>query len=300
ALKGRDGEIPVSAYHEEINTLKIDKLSNRVTIISIIIPFLIGAVLVYAYLDIKKRMVDVDLTKQTQLERISQQLEEKLNALDVKIAKNRFALDNKLPEISKKTVSIEGHIAKLTNEKADNKAVKNKFKKLEKQVANNANQDKTNTRTIERINKQILSTINENQNKFDETAKQIKDEINLFKEEFDARLLELSDYEQQIGELRKDTSLLDKKFKALEQDIVSKAVIDKKINLLKTDLTNQVNSLNKKLAASISRLQKDLDRLSKSMSVKAPKNIKPAGKPKPRINIDSSGSTDIKEESLTQ
>ena len=37
-LKQKDSDISSSIHSEEINTLKIDKLSNRVTIISIIIP----------------------------------------------------------------------------------------------------------------------------------------------------------------------------------------------------------------------------------------------------------------------
>ena len=303
-LENNAGEIPRSTYHEEINTLKIDKLSNRVTIISIIIPCLIGAILIFAYLDMKERVVDVDLTKQNQFEIISQQLEEKLNALDVKIAKNKFSLDNKLPELDNKTVALEGQIAKLNTTKADTKIFNNKFTKLEKHISNNTKQDKTTIQTIERINKQTLSTIKENQNQLDKTAQQIKDEINLFKEEFDARLLELSDYEQQIGELRRDSSLLDKKYKRLEQEGVLQVTLDEKIKQVNTDLNHhiknldqQIAKLNQKVTANISRLQKDLDRLSNSSSSKT---IQKGTKPKPQINIDSSESVNIEEESLTQ
>ncbi|MCD4678530.1 MAG: hypothetical protein K8S18_21460 [Desulfobacula sp.] len=303
-LENNAGQIPRSTYHEEINTLKIDKLSNRVTIISIIIPCLIGAILIFAYLDMKERVVDVDLTKQNQFEIISQQLEEKLNALDVKIAKNRFSLDNKLPELDNKTVALEGQIAKLNTTKADTKTFNNKFTKLEKHISNNTKQDKTTIQTIERINKQTLSTIKENQNQLDKTAQQIKDEINLFKEEFDARLLELSDYEQQIGELRRDLSLLDKKYKRLEQEGVLQVTLDEKIKQVNTDLNHhmknldqQIAKLNQKVTANISRLQKDLDRLSNSSSSKI---IQKGTKPKPQINIDSSESVNIEEESLTQ
>ena len=300
-----ESDISASTYLEEINTLKIDKLSNRVTIISIIIPCMISAIIIFAYLDMKERVVDVDLTKQNQVERISQQLEEKFNALDVKIAKNKFDLENKLPEFDKKNISLEGQIAKLTSTKADTQTIKNKFTKLEKRVANNANQDKVTIQTIERINKQTLSTIKKNQNQFNKTAKKIKHEIKLFKKEFDARLLELSDYEQQIGELRMNVSLLDKKFKALQQDTVSQAELDEKINQLEVNLNNyiknldqQVAKLNQRLTTNISRIQKGLDRLSKPSSSNI---IKPTGtKPKPQINIDSSKSITIEEAPLTQ
>lgn len=310
-LQKTGSEIPASAYHQEINTLKIEKLSNRVTIISIILPCLIGAIIVFAYLDIKERMVDVDLTKQNQIEKIFQQLTEKLNAQDVKIAKNKFEFEKKLPELDKKNSLLEGQIAKLTTTKADAETIENRFAKFEKRVANNTNQDKTTLQTIERINRQTLSSIKKNQIQFTKTARQIKkettlfkEETTLFKEEFDARLLELSDYEQQIGELRKNVSILDKKLKGFEQETVLNAVIDEKIHQLKKDLNShmktldqQVNKLNQRLTTNLSRIQNDLDQLSKTSS----STIKPTDtKPKPKINIDSSEPVTIEEESLKE
>lgn len=298
--KHTGSEIPASTHHEEINTLKIDKLSNRVTIISIIIPCLIGAILIFAYLDMKERVVDVDQTKQNQVDRISQQLEEKLNALDVKIARNRYDLDSKLPELNNKTVSIEGRIAKLVSGKADNKTIQNQFVKLEKRVSNNANQDKVTLQTFERVNKETLSAITKNQNLFDKTAQQIKEDIALFKEEFDAGLLELSDYEQQIGELRMNLSLLDKKYKRLYQETISQVQLDEKLIQLKTDLSahmekidEQVDTLNRELLSNIARIQKDIDLLPASFSPKNSTRKIPTGTtPKPQIKIE--------EESLTQ
>ena len=291
-LKKGAGGIPASTYHEEINTLKIDKLSNRVTIISIIIPCLIGAILVFAYLDMKERVVDVDLTKQSQVDRISQQLEEKLNALDVRIAKNRYDLDNQLPELSQKDRTIEGQIAKLTATKADNDTITAQFSKLEKQISSNAKQDKTNLQTIERIKKETFSSIQKNQTHFDTSARQIKDEITLFKEEFDARLLELSDYEQQIGELRKDLSLLDKKIKKVEQDNLTQLSLDRQTIMLRKELAQKLNTLDQKVTTNISRMQRDLDHLLKTSSNKT--------KPAPQINIDSTGSVNIEEELLAE
>ncbi|WP_051012321.1 coiled-coil domain-containing protein [Desulfobacula toluolica] len=306
--KHTGGQIPASTHHEEINTLKIEKLSNRVTIISIIIPCLISAIIIFAYLDMKERVVDVDQTKQNQVDKISQQLEERLNALDIKIARNRYDLDNKLPELNNKTVSIEGSIAKLVSGKADNKTIQNQFIKLEKRVSNNANQDKMTLQTLERVNKENLSAITKNQDLFDKAARQIKEEIALFKEKFDAELLKLSDSEQQIDELRMNLSLLDKKYKRLDRETISQAQLDKKLIQLKTDLNThmkktdeQVNTLNRELISNIARIQKSLDLLPSSFSPQNPtKKTQTHIKPKQPINIDSSGFMKIEEESLTQ
>jgi len=303
-----DSEIQVSNYHEEINTLKIEKLSNRVTIISIIIPCLIGAILFYAYLDIKERVVDVDQTKQNQVERISQQLEEKLNALDIKIAKNRFDLDNTLPELDKKNISLEGQITKFADSKADRKTINTQLEKVEKRISDNTALNKTSLLSIEKINKDTTVAVKELQNHFTKNTQTIKNEITLFKEEFDARLLVLSDYEQQIGELRKDLSLLDKKYKRVEQESISQVKLDEKLLELKTESTNQksnfdkqLDTFNKKFTASIAQLQKEVNLLIKESSTHNSKETVPAiTKPKPQINIDSSDPATIQEQPLTE
>jgi hypothetical protein len=299
SFKQNKKQSSASIYHEEINTLKIEKLSNRVTIISIIIPCLISAILIFAYLDMKERVVDADVTKQSQVDRISQQLEEKLNALDVKIARNRFDFDNNLPKLEQRIMSLEGQIAKLAGSMADMKTVKTGLEKIAKQVTNNANQDKTTLLTIEKINKQTLLTFKKDKAQFDKIVQQTKKENLAFKKDFNARLLELSDDDQQIGELRKNLSLLDKKYKNLENESISQVTVDNKIDLLETDFNNrintmdsQVNTLNQKLVANILRLQKDIDQLSNGAS----KSVKP----KPQISIDSSKPIKIKEKPLTQ
>ena len=306
-----ESELASSLYHDDINTLKIDKLSNRVTIISIIIPCLIGAILVFAYLDMKERLVDVDLTKKNQFEKMTLQIEGKLNALDVKIAKNKFQLENKLPEFEKKDVSLEGQITKLLNTKANIKEIETSFSKIEKKITQNASQGKKTIKaikTIENSNKQTLAAIKENQSiikknqlQFDTTTKLIKEDTKLFKEEFDARLLELSNYEQQIAELKKNIDLLNKKYEKLDQNYTSQANLDK-----------QVKKLSQRLTTNISVMQKDIDHILKTQSKPDKPQIQdtpPNSKQNtqqitpqitPQITIEPSTSIEIKQEPLTQ
>ncbi len=295
-----DSSIEGAVYHEEINTLKIDKLSNRITIISIIIPCIIGAILVFAYLDMKERVVDVDQTKNTQVERISQQLEEKLNALDVKIAKNKFDLDKQLPQITAKQTAFEGKMTKLAAAKADSKSVKSMMAKVEGKIVSNTKHDKALNTQVATLKKKLDTTLAENNTKVEKTVSQIKEEITLFKEEFDARLLELSNYEQQIGELKKDFSLMDKKVRRQEQESLSQADMDKALSELKSQFSsrlskfeNKITALDKKLAANISRLQKDLDLLVKQSS-------STSTGPTPQITVDVKESGAIEEKALTE
>jgi chromosome segregation ATPase len=272
--------IPIepTGYQEEITTLKIDKLSNRVTIISIILPCIIGAILIFAYLDMKERVVDVDQTKNTQVERVSQQLEEKLNALDVKIAKNRFDLDKQIPELGNRQTAVEGNLAKIVTDKANKKEVAGQLAKLEKQVS-------TSHKQLETMKKSMDKVVTENSALIDKTVVKIKEDIQLFKEEFDARLLELSDYELQLGELRKNFSLTDKKVRRVEEEAVSKTALSQKsdeltalVSTTADQLEKRVMMLDKKLAANISRLQKDIDLALKQSAG--------ASGPAPQLNID--------------
>lgn len=295
-------------YREEINTLKIDNLSNRVAIISVIIPCIIVAILVFAYFDIKKRIADVDLTKQNQVTHISQLLEEKLNALDVKIAKNKSDIDNQLPQIKKNQTSLEGQITKLNQSKVDKTTLEKNVGKIETKIIANTQLGKSTQKSIEFIKKENATALKQNLDQFDKNTQQINAEISLFKEEFDARLLALSDYEQQIGELRKNLSLLEKKFKYFDENAVTKTTAKKDIEQITSDfssqiknITAQINKLDQKLTSNYTRLQKDIDILSKTApNSPAPANSNRTGRVAPGINIDSADSIQIEEESLNQ
>ncbi len=251
------GQIQTSTFHEEMTASKIDKLSMRVTIISIIIPCLIGAVLFFAYIDLKERIAGADLNKGNQIKTLSQQLEKEIETADMKITQSKLELETKLKELKKKSTALEGKITQLTSAKDTNKSIFSQLSKLEKRTTNNANQNKASLQTIERINKSTLAAIKEN-----------KKQISLAKKEF----IDLSmAYGDLISELRKDISLLNKKHKELERTNLSQERFDKTIDQLKIDLNNQMTKFDKKIEmidkrsfANFSRLQKDIDLLIES------------------------------------
>lgn len=289
-----DADIQASMYHQEINTLKIEKLSQRITIISVIIPCIIIAILAFAYIDMKERVVDVDQTQGSQVAKIAKALEEKLNALDVRIAKATFDLDEKLALIEKKSQALENQAARMSSTKADSKSVEKalaKLAKLEKQIKANAGQDKSTLAAMERINRQLQAGIKENNVQFKSKSDQIKDEIQLFKEEFDARLLELSAYEQQIAELTKTTSLYDKKLKTLNQEIG--ADTDKKLAQVRQALERKIKAA---AASPVAAPAKPKASTPKAPAAPAPQPAAQAA-PKPPASQGDSG---ISEENLTE
>ncbi|NWH04536.1 hypothetical protein [Desulfobacter latus] len=261
-----------SMFQQEANTLKIEKLSQRVTIISVIIPCIILAILVFVYLDITEKVVDVDQTQANQTAQVSQDLEIKLNALDVRIAKATHALDEKLTAFESKRRALEEQTEKMSAAKVDLKAMDAALAKLDKRIKANADQDQSTLAAMERINQELLSTIDKNSSDFKAVSAQIKKEFRLFKEEFDARLLELSAYEQQIAQLVKDTGLLGKRVDALETNTA--AAIDKKLDkhlsLLRQDLENQIAGVKKRADAAYSTAKRAAATAAKPKTASTP------------------------------
>jgi hypothetical protein len=287
-------------YHRDVNTLRIEKLSNRVTLISVILPCLICAILVFAYLDMKERVVDVDTTKKLQVEKIAQQLEEKFNSLDLRIAKIKFDFDQQLPLMTKKEQELTNQVAKMSASKADAKTIQRALTALGKKVQKNTAQNKSTLAAIKASNLKLLAFITENNTQFKKNAGQIKSDITLFKEEFDARLLELSAYEEQIGQLRKNVSILNKKLKALELDGLSKNQLDKRFFKVQQSLEKMIQSLDKKLDKKI-----DQQTFVKPPSTNKADNLQNEQTPvviKPVPQIDTGGVTQesISEKTLNQ
>ena len=300
-------------YHQEINTIKIEKLSNRVTIISIIIPCLIIAVLVFAYMDIQEKVVDVDVTQKSQVEAMVKKTEEKLNALDVRIAKDRFDLEKGLEALSKKEQALENQVAKMAAEKADAKSLKTSLADLGKKIAANEASVKNTAKELKGVDKRFKTSLadaqksleaqlNKQMIQMDDRAVEIKEEITLFREEIDTRLALLSAYEEQIGQLRKTTSLIDKKVNGISSDIKTR---DKAFNtqLEKTRLAMEKNILDlearvKQLVAA-SKARPSSKPEKPSVTPSAPKAA-PSKAPVPQLDTDTSVPGGITQENLSQ
>jgi len=71
----------------EIEGLKVEKLSQRVTVITILIPILIAVILGVTYLDIKRRVISTENTGSKGFESLSRDLESRFSSLSLRQAK---------------------------------------------------------------------------------------------------------------------------------------------------------------------------------------------------------------------
>ena len=268
-LPGEDPDhtSPASFYRKDRNALKIDRLSTRVTIITFLLPVFMGVVLYFVYLDLKDRVMGMDEIKDSQVDYLSRQMEEKLNALDVRIAKNRFDLDEKLPVLEKKSGFLEGQLGKLTASKADLKTLEQEISKLADQLAkqdrriqNNADQHQVNLAEMERINAALLSALARDRERFENEIRTMKQEaakmdalkqdvaaLQALKQEMVSLQTRIRDSQADLEPFRKSLDRLETQVRDLENQLMDRTEITRRLMALKTEMIESLNNLEKKI-----------------------------------------------------
>lgn len=150
----------------EVNELKLEKINQRVTLISILIPVLIVVVLVITYLDIKKRVVRTEDTGASEFQKLSSDLESRFSSLSVRQARIEDAMDKLIEENNKATAALQVRldklqtavkdVNKLTAEQKESKAAMAEVVKQVNTVVEASNQAATQTAAItQELKKQI-------------------------------------------------------------------------------------------------------------------------------------------------
>ncbi|MBW2011553.1 MAG: hypothetical protein JRG68_05720 [Deltaproteobacteria bacterium] len=109
-----DDNPPDSPLQEGMEDLRIEKLNRRITLFSIFIPVLIGIILFFAYVDIKKRVTSLDDTGTDKVQSLSKEMEGRLSSLIVQYAKLESSVQKNFSSVSQTTSSLEKNLKKTT------------------------------------------------------------------------------------------------------------------------------------------------------------------------------------------
>ena len=130
-----DGQHPDSFYEDELGDLRRDsdihRLSRRVTILSILIPCLLCAVLVLAYLDVRERLNQLQSAGSREVQTLSEDVLNTAASLSDRYVK----LEKTSAVIQERVEKIEGDIKKLNTSKVDKEASDTASKKRSEEVA---------------------------------------------------------------------------------------------------------------------------------------------------------------------
>lgn len=136
-----------SAMREEIIEQRLEKLSIRVTLISILVPVLIFVIFTVAYLDMKSRIFSMHDTGVDELQKLSRDLESKFSSLSVRFAKFEDSFSEREASLkvieesfSKKIAPMEKAVSALeTSMKDVQKNIKESEIKIRELMATQAN-----------------------------------------------------------------------------------------------------------------------------------------------------------------
>ena len=113
-----------TVYQEEAKDRRLEKLGHRVTIISILIPVLIGVIFYMAYRDITSRVSRSQDTGAMEIQNLSAQLEENFAKLTVKYGELESALTQKLADLEKVDQAMKTNLKQAEEAVADINATK--------------------------------------------------------------------------------------------------------------------------------------------------------------------------------
>jgi archaellum component FlaC len=170
---GTDQENPDTLLQSDTSDHRVDKLSQRVTIIAILIPCLVCIVMVIGYFGIKKRFVAVQGSGEKEVQSLSKNIESSYSSLSVQFAKLDKTIQEKVAAIEKETASLKKDFTKvsasiksLEASKSGKRDLKNLIAKLNKKFA-----------AIEKNTKLLAINVKTLEDKIDQDLKGITDTI---------------------------------------------------------------------------------------------------------------------------
>jgi chromosome segregation ATPase len=235
-----DDDEPEAILQDELRELKIEKLGQRVTLLTILIPCMIGVILVIAYLDIKDRVTRTSSTGAIGVQKLSKDLASKFSSLSLEQAKIKEVQAKKLPELDKSAAFLKSKLTKLQKTMTQMSASTISRDELTR-VAENLNDKiadipqalKPDFEALTRVDDQMVADARRLSDEFkalsdsmaalDMGIDSIRKEIETLSEKaIDKDDLELSLKLKEIGyrqSLLEKTGLLEKEIKALKKDI---------------------------------------------------------------------------------
>jgi len=116
ALSGGD---PDALYEDEMRNMRrdsdIDKLSHRMTLLFILIPCLLCAVLAFAYLDVRDKLNQMQSTGSKEVEALSENIVEKVTSLSAKYEALEKSLGQRLSILKDASFAVQDRLKKNEN-----------------------------------------------------------------------------------------------------------------------------------------------------------------------------------------
>jgi sensor domain CHASE-containing protein len=121
-----DEERPDSLFMDQIKYQRFEKLSHRVTILTILIPILIGIIIFIGYRDIQQMVTQTQDMGAKELTSLAQSMDSTVSNISIKQAKMEETLAAKVVDQEKLEAVIQDRIKKMDTVVQDNTLIRNR------------------------------------------------------------------------------------------------------------------------------------------------------------------------------
>ncbi len=263
-----DEEIEETPIPTDVDDLRIEKLSHRMTMITILIPVLIVVVLVIAYLDIKKRVIQTEDTGQLTAENLSKDLASRFDSLamaqrvmEENLARLKDQSDQSLAKVQINLKKLDDRLKSTGRMMVSQKAMKATTDKLDQNVANVA-----------------------------QSMEELKLEMGQLTESIQPRISEL---QAALAESKSQLGQLAQKLNTLDQTKIDKAAMDLALKL-------ETLKLKQAQKAQMEELQNRLNSLERKVARPAPASTPSPSEPKTSTPPSSTAPGKIEEQTISK
>lgn len=296
---GNEEESPETILQDELQKLKIEKLSNRVTLLTILIPFMIGIILVVAYLDIKNRVARTHNSEATSIERISKDLDSKFSSLSLEQAKIKDIHSKKMPSIEKSIAFLQSGLKTTQSllKKLESSSLRREELSQAIEALNGKNQELSDSMKIE------IETLKDIGNQMGKDVEDVSNGLYALKENltdmkygFDRLSADISNLsEEKIGKKELTLALKLREISNRQELLKIKAKLDKKIDNLKNKHNNYQSSQGPTVAVQTIKGSKQSKEKPVQLKID-PAAISSTGKSEEHVTTPSSSTIDGIEE----
>jgi uncharacterized phage infection (PIP) family protein YhgE len=248
---GGDDRETDTVMQTELQELKIEKLSQRVMLLTILIPVMIGVILIISYLDIKDRVKRTQSSGTIGVQKLSKDLDSKFSSLSLEQAKLKEVHDKKLPALEKNDAFLQTRLKKAQTS----------IKNLE---ASKIEQDEL-TRVTDSLHAQIEALAEHGHSELDAFA--MADEELAAKT--DALATQVRDMANAYTQLSEKLTALETAASNLSDTMIGKKELDLALKLKEIGFRQEMLDVTGTLGKRVDALQKQIDQLRKGRAASA-------------------------------
>lgn len=256
-----DDQEPDSFYHEELKDLRVEKLSQRVTLLTILLPCLLAVAVYFGYQDLTGRLSQGHGTASLEIQRLTQELDDLSKEFNQKLVTFSTTLstqdkdfgssiEGRLLAVYKKIDLLQNNLKSLSSlSEALKRDLKHNQVTIDKLMVSKADK-KSQAVAIEKINAAIIPLEKEllKLNALKQDLKTVSSSITKLESNLTNQLEALSTDTRQQGENYEQlqVSLTELSNKAIDKDVMALEVFKLKKNF-ENQIAQEVSDLNQRL-----------------------------------------------------